>query len=221
TNRMPSASRSHTSLRKGVRAWSLTASYTTLPKSSSVQSRLANPTSAKLGDRRHQLLAGEVAGDPEDHHGARARDAGHALVPLVAQRVSPPDGCRRGFCAHGRHFFAASSCSWVAASSSCHDFSNFSTPSSSKTTNTSARSTPTASSLSNTACASPARPMTVSPAMTPWSATASMVFSGIVLTVFGATSSVTYRVSEYAGFLTPVDAHSGRCTRAPAALSAW
>ena len=55
--------------------------------------------------------------------------------------------------------------------------------------------------------------------MTPWSATASMVFSGIVLTVFGATSSVTYRVSEYAGFLTPVDAHSGRWTRAPSALS--
>ena len=38
--------------------------------------------------------------------------------------------------------------------------------------------------------------MIVSPEMTPWSATASIVFSGIVFTVFGATSSVTYMVSE-------------------------
>ena len=48
-----------------------------------------------------------------------------------------------------------------------------------------------------------------------------MVCSGMVLTVFGATNSVTYRVSEYAGFFTPVDAHSGRCTRAPSTFSAW
>ena len=42
------------------------------------------------------------------------------------------------------------------------------------------------------------------------------VASGIVLTVPGATSSTTYIVSSYAGSLTPVDAHSGRCGLAPA-----
>ncbi len=33
--------------------------------------------------------------------------------------------------------------------------------------------------------------VTVSPVTSPWSATASRVFSGIVFTVFGATNSVT------------------------------
>ena len=63
--------------------------------------------------------------------------------------------------------------------------------------------------------------MTVSPSITPWSNVASRVFSGIVLTVPGATSSVTYRVSGRAGSLTPVEAHSGRCTLAPASVSAF
>jgi hypothetical protein len=39
------------------------------------------------------------------------------------------------------------------------------------------------------------------------------------LTVSGPISPSTYIVSEYFGFLTPVDAHSGRCTGAPAASS--
>ena len=60
----------------------------------------------------------------------------------------------------------------------------------------------------------------VLPRMTPWSRTASMVFSGAVFTVFGATSSTTYRVSSYLGSLTPVEAHSGRCAFAPAAARA-
>src|SRR6185312_6347457 len=148
----------------------------------------------KVVDRRQQLLASEVAGDPENHYCAGARDVRHALIALVTQWVSPPRLGRRG--SHFGHFLAASSCSRVAPSSSCHDFSNFSTPSSSKTTNTSVRSMPTASSLSNTSCASAAVPVTVSPVMTAWSATASIVFSGMVFTVFGATSSVTYNVSE-------------------------
>jgi hypothetical protein len=37
----------------------------------------------------------------------------------------------------------------------------------------------------------------------------------MVLTVPGAMSSEMYSVSEYSGFLTPVEAHSGRCRRAP------
>ena len=41
----------------------------------------------------------------------------------------------------------------------------------------------------------------------------------MVLTVPGATSSSTYRVSLYAGSLTPVEAHSGRCLLAPAVSS--
>ena len=43
----------------------------------------------------------------------------------------------------------------------------------------------------------------------------------MVLTTPGATSSMTYSVSSYAGSLTPVEAHSGRCGSAPAAASAF
>ncbi len=38
----------------------------------------------------------------------------------------------------------------------------------------------------------------------------------MVLTVSGATSSVTYMVSGRSGSFTDVDAHSGRCRLAPA-----
>src|SRR5699024_12750294 len=48
---------------------------------------------------------------------------------------------------------------------------------------------------------------------------ASMVFSGIVLTVFGPASSDTYKVGAYSGFFTPVDAHSGRCRLVPSGKS--
>jgi hypothetical protein len=41
----------------------------------------------------------------------------------------------------------------------------------------------------------------------------------MVLTTSGATRPVTYRVSSYAGSLTLVEAHSGRCGRAPARSS--
>ena len=39
-------------------------------------------------DRRHQLLAGQVAGDAEDDQAARAGDPGQPPVPRVAQRVA-------------------------------------------------------------------------------------------------------------------------------------
>ena len=42
----------------------------------------------------------------------------------------------------------------------------------------------------------------------------------MVLTVPGAMSSLMYIVSLYSGFLTPVEAHSGRCGTAPFASSA-
>ena len=96
------------SSRNGVRACCWTASWTTWPKSWSAQSRRANPTSAKPGgssprlaqvvDRGHELLAGEVAGDAEDHQPARPGDpvaaAGRAasrsgLCPCaIARRAS-------------------------------------------------------------------------------------------------------------------------------------
>ena len=53
-------------------------------------------------DRRHQLLARQVAGHPEDHQAARPRDPRQPLVARVAQRVRPavelssPSGPRRG-----------------------------------------------------------------------------------------------------------------------------
>ena len=50
---------------------------------------------------------------------------------------------------------------------------------------------PTAASWSKTCCAASACPLTVSPRTSPWSANASIVFSGIVLTVSATTSSVT------------------------------
>ncbi len=64
-------------------------------------------------------------------------------------------------------------------------------------------------------------PVTVSPVTSPWSATASMVFSGMVLTVLGATSSVTYSVSGSDGSFTPVEAQSGRWGRAPCSSMLW
>src|SRR5690606_20191529 len=38
-------------------------------------------------DRRHDLLARQVAGDPEEDHAARSGDPGEASVPGVPQRV--------------------------------------------------------------------------------------------------------------------------------------
>ena len=52
------------------------------------------PAVGEVVDRRHELLAGEVAGDAEDHHPARARDLREPPVLRVAQRV--PSSCCRG-----------------------------------------------------------------------------------------------------------------------------
>ena len=71
------------------------------------------------------------------------------------------------------------------------DFSNLSTPSSSRSLNTSGRSMPIAVRSSKTFWEAAAVPLMVSPCTRPWSATASIVFSGMVFTVSGATSSVT------------------------------
>ena len=43
----------------------------------------------QIVDRRQQLLAGEVAGDPEDHHAGGPGDLGEAFVGGGAQRVGP------------------------------------------------------------------------------------------------------------------------------------
>src|ERR1700722_6587300 len=153
------------------------------------ESRGQQAAVGQVVNSRHDLLARQIAGDTEDHYGARAGDPGEALIAFVPQWVLPSFGaCPRV----GRtHLDASLSCSCVASRSSFQDPSNFSTPSSSSTRNTSVRSTPTASSLSKTPWAADAVPVMVSPVTTPWSATASIVFSGMVFTVFGATSSVT------------------------------
>lgn len=70
---------------------------------------------------------------------------------------------------------------------------------------------PSFATASSTACADSYVPETASPVISAWSAAASRVASGIVLTVPGATRSSTYIVSLYAGSLTPVEAQSGRC----------
>ena len=57
------------------------------------------PAVGEVVDRRHELLAGEVAGDAEEHQAARSGDAGEALVARVAQRVRLGGDARR---AHAR-----------------------------------------------------------------------------------------------------------------------
>ena len=99
TNRKPSASCFQTSSRNSVRACSFTESCTICAKSWSAQSRRAKPTRLKPGrqqpavgevvDRRHHLLARQVAGDAEEHHAAGAGDARQPAVLGVAQRVGP------------------------------------------------------------------------------------------------------------------------------------
>ena len=49
-------------------------------------------------DRRHDLLARQVAGDAEQHHPARPGDAGQPPVPRVAQRVGPVGRTHRSAC---------------------------------------------------------------------------------------------------------------------------
>ena len=63
-------------------------------------------------------------------------------------------------------------------------------------------------------------PCTVSPRISPWSAVALIVASGMVFTVSATTRSTTYMVSGYDGSLVEVEAHSGRWTFAPWAARA-
>jgi hypothetical protein len=93
---------------------------------------------------------------------------------------------------------------------------NLSTPSESSFAVTSSRSMPASASARRSGSGSIS---TVLPSMFAWSAAASSVAIGIVLTVSGPTSPSTYIVSRYLGFLTPVEAHSGRWTDAPASRS--
>ena len=94
--------------------------------------------------------------------------------------------------------------------------SNSFTPSRSSLSVTSSRSMP-ASRSSESACSTASLPTSaVGPVISARSAAASSVGIGIVFTVSGATRPSTYIVSRYFGFFTPVEAHSGRCTGAPA-----
>ena len=105
TNRNPSASCFQTSSRNSVRACSLTESCTIWAKSWSAQSRRAKPTRrearrqqpavGQVVDRRHHLLAGQVAGDAEEHHAAGPGDPREPPVLRVAQRVATVRRSRR------------------------------------------------------------------------------------------------------------------------------
>ncbi len=77
-----------------------------------------------------------------------------------------------------------------ASSSSSNDFAKLATPSSSSTRATSARSMPRSASFLSVRCASPGSASTVR-AIVPWSKNASIVWSGIVLTVSGPISQST------------------------------
>ena len=51
------------------------------------EARREQPAVGEVVDRRQQLLAGEVAGDAEHHHGAGPGDQGQATVARIPQRV--------------------------------------------------------------------------------------------------------------------------------------
>jgi hypothetical protein len=71
--------------------------------------RREQATVRQVVDRRHQLLGGQIAGDPEDHHPTRAGNPRHPLVALVPQRVTPTLAGRRHLVVDRCHFLAASS----------------------------------------------------------------------------------------------------------------
>ena len=66
------------------------------------ETRWQQPAVGQVVDRRHELLARQVAGHAEDHQPAGPRDPRQPLVARVAQRVRPaveltsPTGSRRG-----------------------------------------------------------------------------------------------------------------------------
>ena len=67
------------------------------------------PAVREVVDCRHQLLSGEVARHAEDHQPAGTRDAGHPLVTLVPQRITPGHPAASGPVRDSRHLLAASS----------------------------------------------------------------------------------------------------------------
>ena len=121
TNRKPSASCFQTSSRNGVRACSLTESCNlgevlvgpVAPREPDEREpRRQQAAVGQVVDGRHELLAGQVAGDAEEHEAARAGDPRQPAVARVAERVDsvgvqmrvrtaglsapPPRGRRRG-----------------------------------------------------------------------------------------------------------------------------
>ncbi len=59
------------------------------------EARRQQPAVGQVVDRRHQLLAGQVAGDPEDDDAGRTGDPRQPLVPRIAQRVDGVGSSRR------------------------------------------------------------------------------------------------------------------------------
>ncbi|CAB4707859.1 unannotated protein [freshwater metagenome] len=64
------------------------------------EARRQQPAVGEVVDRRHDLLAREVAGDPEQHQAAGSRDARQTPVERVAQRVAVRRAASRPSASH-------------------------------------------------------------------------------------------------------------------------
>jgi hypothetical protein len=120
----------------------------------------------------------------------------------------------------GREVTIASRFSSMPSRSLSIGSTNFSTPSRRSLSVTSSRSIPASASALRSGSGSISTVGVPSASTCAWSAAASSVAIGIVFTVSAPYRPSTYNVSGYAGFFTPVEAHSGRCTAAPASRSA-
>src|SRR5262249_49496027 len=103
----------------------------------------------------------------------------------------------------------------MTASSSFQDFTNDLAPSSWSWMARAWTSTPTLANSASTSSQSPPSAGRIEPSSL-CKASAFKVASGMVFTVNGAASPLTYRMSDADGSLVPVLAHSRRCGRAPA-----
>ena len=105
TNRMPLASCSQTVSLKGVRAWACTqvlglggeVLVRPVPAAEADQGEARRQQAAvgQVIDRRHELLAGQVAGDAEEHQRGGPGDPVQAAVPAVPQRIGVAGAGRR------------------------------------------------------------------------------------------------------------------------------
>src|SRR5262245_14156859 len=173
-----------------------------------------------VADRHH--IVSPALGEPLDagHHAARReRRAG---VELALLRLPCGENLHVGATDIDREhvhrqlvFFTASLFEAMTASSSFQDFTNDSAPSSCSRAARAPTSTPALANSASTSSQSPPSAGRIEPSSL-CKASAFRVASGMVFTVNGAASPLTYRMSDADGSLVPVLAHGRRCGRAPA-----